>query len=61
VANPDLEVRSNRSIKRCIVYTSAKPDLQIRICSCCYIQISNAQIVTAAVAYLGSDCANKLE
>jgi hypothetical protein len=40
--------------------TSAKPDLWIRICNCCYTQISNAQIVRAAVAYLGSDYANKL-
>lgn len=61
VANPNLEVRCNRSVQRCIVYTSAQPDLQIRICNCCYIEISNARIITAAVAYLGSDRANKLQ
>lgn len=60
-AYPDPEVRSSRRVQCCIVYPSAQPGLLIKICHCCYIQINNAQIVTAALAYLDSDCTNKLQ
>jgi hypothetical protein len=36
VANPDLEVMSNRRVHNVILYQSVRPDLWIVICHCVY-------------------------